>query len=214
MWSEKNAKKSDVALLTASIGRVGWVSSSKSATFIIVIFFLRWLYELLQWMKNSNHIPTGKSSLNRASLPGPACRWKSHPLYNNSKHCWKISTPHFTILICQVRCDVTKRQIVVGHFTLVLQGVGLCVCVRVFCFVCVVVLMLENLKWLTALAWPKFSLWQCHWEVCVIAASFANTVELLCAALKWACQWVYRVREDWIRLASCHDFDLSDKDGL
>lgn len=40
-------KKSDMAMLTACVGRVGCVSFSNNYLIIIVILFLRWLYEVL-----------------------------------------------------------------------------------------------------------------------------------------------------------------------
>lgn len=48
--------------------------------------------------------------------------------------CWggEVSTPDFTIPVCQVWCDVTKQQIVFGHFTLVLERVKHCVSVCIF----------------------------------------------------------------------------------
>lgn len=68
---------------------------------------------------------------------------------------------HFTIPICQVWRDVTKRQIVDGHFTLVLHCASENLCVFVlsvccWCYLCQWCTAEDHMKWLTALAWPTF----------------------------------------------------------
>ena len=129
--------------------------------FIIILFFHRWLRKLVWWMEKQNlhSVRTVSWVYNEPYFLGcPAggshthcTRCALHTQHNESTNrTQKNLCSHFTVLICQVCCDVTKRQFVDGHFTLCeWESVCVCVCVCVFfiffCFVCVVLVLFMSM---------------------------------------------------------------------
>lgn len=145
--------------------------------------------------------PPGKFSPYRVSLPGLACRWKSHPRLctpQTTSLLEKDSTPIYFSYLSSL-CDVII--IVCGHFiSVVQQSDSLCVSVWCWCYLCQQRMAEDHKKWLTALTWPKsfFSLLQCHCVVFVWSQPALLTL-LGFDVLPWSecgtCQWNCRVRE-------------------
>lgn len=127
----------------------GWRFRKVLALHFLLISFFSSFLDAYMNLRSGWKAATGKLSLYQVSLPGLACRWKSHPLLCASTHS-ATPTPaltickggvcHFTIRVCHVWYDVTKRQIVDGHFTLLCntpcEWESVC-----FCFVCVVLML-------------------------------------------------------------------------
>ncbi len=150
-------------------------------------------------MESRNHAPNGKLSLHRASLPGLACRWKSHPLlcalhtvqYRHRHRCWKKKSPlpfHHSYLPSLVECDKATDCWWPLHLSPTLcEWESVC-----FCFVCMLLVLFMSMVYgrgphevthSTGMTYIFFFLTLSLWGLC---ASFASAVELWCAALKWA----------------------------
>ena len=209
--------------------------------FIIILFFHRWLRKLVWWMEKQNlhSVRTVSWVYNEPYFLGcPAggshthcTRCALHTQHNESTNrTQKNLCSHFTVLICQVCCDVTKRQFVDGHFTLC-EWESVCVCVCVYflfffvlsvwcwCYLCRWWMAEDHMKWLRALAWPTFLFSFFNHSVIVRSKCDASQLLQFCWALMccpemscelWVCQWVCTFREGWIRLERGHDFDWSE----
>lgn len=128
-------------------------------------------------MESSNHVHTGKLSLYQASLPGLACRWKSHPLlcaphtvqhehqqrlFGGKKKKKKVSSPisPFVSATFSVMWQSDRLLMATSPYCIILR---VSESLRVFvlsvwcwCYLCLRCMTEDHMKWLTALAWPTF----------------------------------------------------------
>lgn len=167
--------------------------------------------------KSRDRVPTGKLSLCRASLPGLACRWKSHPLLcaiqtttvrASTPLLEKISTPVSPFLPAKFGVMWQSDRLLMATLTLVLHWGWLCVFV-LFCLCGIgAVYVWQRTTWSDSQHWRDlnflfFFTTMSLWGLCAMPASFANTL-LSFDVLPWselgACQWVCAVRQGCTRL--------------
>lgn len=121
------------------------------------LLFLRWQYELLYRMESVTMFPPVSWALYWALTSWSGLQVEVTPTAVCSTHCTSqapsLATPVSLFPVFQVWCDVTKPQIVEGHFILVYAvWVGVLFCLFGATCLCQWFMAEDHMKWLTALA--------------------------------------------------------------